>query len=1743
MKKEVPKKKHSFLRILAKILLGLVIFIILLLLFIGSPWGQGIIVNKVTSYISDKTDSKVEIENLFITPSGDIKMEGLYMEDKNGDTLVYSKELKANVPLWQLINGNGISVHDLDWTGLTANIVRKDSINGFNYQFLVDAFASADTTVTATDSTAGAMNINLGEMKFQDFDISYKDQVSGMNFIADIGLLDLKMQEMSLDSMQFQIGAARLINSDIDYSLEKASNSGNDSTAAPLPFLSFENLELQQVGVNYVSVPAGISLDMEIDQLNGEIPELDLEHQQYKIGSASVSNSKINYTLTEGISTPGDSTAAPLPVLSIKDVELKNVSGKYVSVPDGISAEADIEHLFAEIPELDMEQQIVNIKNIRLENSEIAVETSKVENSPENLAEKAVEPITQPEIFQWPDWKVSISHISLENNDVQYSTENTTSKKGNFDPNFISMEALTLVADDFYLRKGAAGIQLEKFVFVETSGLDLKQFSGNFQINEEKLNVENLNFRLNDNVLAGNVNLQYNSIADLIEHPENSRINANISTFELWLKDIFQFQPELRQNEYFLALSRKKLKGELRANGTLAHLRIPEARFSWGGSTTLNASGTIENPMDVEKINFDFPHFRMISTRNDLIQFIDEKQFSIKIPEKLALNGNFHGNPEDITADLVLETSSGNIDLNGSFTSEGQIAYDANLQVENLELGNILMNESLGNITLNLKSSGSGATLNELDATIDAEIEHFAYNNYDINNVPITGKLTDGQGRIYSGYDDENLKMDLEAFVQLDTVASTFITDFNIIGANLKALGIAKRDIRTAFHLYATFTGDAETYQANLNVNDAVAVYDNQTYLVGDVDVHAFVLPDSTVVDVNNRILQLELISNANPMATIKGFERHMDNYLTDEIRTDTVENPVVLRLRANVAQSPVLSKVILPELEEMDSVSVKVDFNEKERDLAAAIELPYINYNGSEVDSLFFYLESDKDSLAFDFGMNALTTGPLALKETHLLGNLVRKKLFLDFKSIYAGEQLVNVQSEISKNDGVFRVHLDPEELILNNNQWSIPADNAILISDKSMEFSDFQLSRNEQLIYFDSSLAEAEKEHIGISFENFNLQSLLSYFNPERLLAAGTMDGTFIIEEPFKKTGLIADLEIEDFSVMAVPLGHLSLDAEAIGSQEYSLDLALNGGNVNMDLTGSYVAQETSALLDLNMDLHELKMQAVEDFIPEELNNTSGSISGQMKVGGTLKKPDYEGNFHFDNSTFTVAKLGAAFTFPDETIRIDSTGIYMEDFDILDQNNNKMMVDGAIFTKTLLNPSFDLQLTANDFTALNSTEEDFDLFYGTASFDAEAHLTGDLNVPVLDLRLDVGPDTDVTYIIPSAELDVVERDGIVIFVNRENPDAILTQTAEEESVIITGFEVNSIISVDEDAIFNIVLDKETEDNFQVSGEGDLNFNVYSNGRTTLSGRYEMSDGYYEMSLYGLVNRRFDIAPGSSITWAGDPFDANLDIRAIYEVETSASSLMATQTSGASAGVSGRFRQELPFLVYLNVDGDLMHPKISFNIDMPEDEQGAVGGQVYGRIQQLNQQENELNKQVFSLLVMNRFFPQSMTDGSSGGTLTIARDNLNQALSDQLNMFSNQVLGNSGVKLNFAVDSFTDYQGASPEERTQLDITAEKSLMNDRLIVRVGSEVDIQGSTPVPGESSPVIGNVSIEYLLTEEGKLRLKAFRKNQYENVIDGQLVVTGIALIFMEEFNKFKELWHKAAVEETSKNTEK
>lgn len=1648
--KNIKGKIFKTLRILLRILLGVIILLILLVLFIRSPWGQNLLIDRYINSLSQKTGTVIRLDRAFISFSGDIEVNDLYLEDQTGDTLIYSKTLEASIPLWSIIKGQGISINSLRWDGLKANIKRRDTLNGFNFEFLSEAMSSKSKA--SPDSISKPLQVDLGEITLHDIVLNYKDDVSALETSINVGDLKMEVRDTDLEKMEFRIGDAAISNSNIVYA-QTGMSPESDTATSLLPFISLKNLKVNNVEVSYNSVPDSLKFYSEISEFETRHFLADLSNKNIKIGSIILNNSMVNLE------------------------------------------------------------------------SNVAQETIKTDKP--SISE-----------FEWPDWKLKVDKVSLGKDQITYFENGAVPQKGIFKPNALKFDRLQLEAGNIFYKNKEAGATVKDLAFQEASGMDLSNLAFGFRMNDSNMKINDLLLDLNQNYISGEANLKYTSFAKLLEKPEAVNFAMNINEMSVDPGEIFRFQPELRKNSYIEELSKKRLNGKFHFHGTLSELNIAALNLRWGKYTSLTANGVLKNPAGVEKMEMDLPHLVFKTTRPDVLNFIKEDSIGVKIPESLSLNGSFKGNMEKLHAKARLNSSDGNIDVDGDFSVNKPVTFNTDLIVNELNLGELLQNEKLGKLSLKLKASGEGGNINNLNSRVEANINSFTYNGYKIKDLPITGELENGKGTISSSYHDKNLNIKLNAFAQLDSVQPQIDANLDIIGARLDSLGLSSRDIRMAMEINASFKGNAQEYEISSNISKGVTVYNNQTYLLGDFNATAYVRPDSTSVKIANRMIDLDLESNANPQDFSRAIKRHFQSYLSDKIEIDTVNNPVNLKLKMNVNPAPVLTKVFLVNLTELDTVNMNVDFSEKERRLDSRIILPHIVYYGSKIDSLDFTLNSDPGNFKFDLGFTSLDAGPLVIHETHTEGSIRDKKLYLDFIANYMDKKLIQTKWVISREDDGLNLHLDPSGLILNQNPWNISTNNGISIGPKHLSFNNFKLSRNNRQMLISNRHPGVSGEHIGVDFSNFNLAVLLSYLNPETKLASGDLNGNLVIKEPFGNTALIADLGIKDFKIAEVDMGSLKLDASAKDSRNYQMNLTTKGGHADTEFTGSYKANDTAALLDMDLYLNKIDMKAVEGFSAGAIKNGSGSFSGHIELGGTTANPEYDGNLDFNNAGFNIALLNANFLLKNESLKLDNAGIYFDDFKVLDEKQNAFVINGNIKTESYLNPEFDLNFQAENFQALNSTKEDNDLFYGTAIFDLDATVKGDLNLPRIDMKLDVGPNTNMTYVVPENELAVQEREGMVIFVNRENPESILTQT-EEKSEIFAGYDIHALVSVDDDAAFKIVIDEETGDNFLVRGKGDLDFNIYPNGRTTLTGRYVMSGGHYEMSLYNLVKRRFEIADGSTITWSGDPFDAKLDVRAIYKVEASASSLMASSLSGADASIENQYRRQLPFLVYLNVDGELMQPSLSFNLDMPEDEQGVAGGQVYGRVKQLNNQEEELNKQVFSLLVLNRFYPEPGSSGSRGGTVNIARDNLNQALSDQLNMFSDKLLGDTGVNLNFGVDSYTDYQGESAQQRTQLDITAQKKLMGDRLIVSVGSEVDVQGGNQ-PGEpTSPIIGNVSIEYLLTPSGQFRIKGFRRNEFENVIDGQVIVSGIALIFTREFNEFREVWKNLIKEEVEK----
>src|SRR5690606_21455302 len=144
---------------------------------------------------------------------------------------------------------------------------------------------------------------------------------------------------------------------------------------------------------------------------------------------------------------------------------------------------------------------------------------------------------------------------------------------------------------------------------------------------------------------------------------------------------------------------------------------------------------------------------------------------------------------------------------------------------------------------------------------------------------------------------------------------------------------------------------------------------------------------------------------------------------------------------------------------------------------------------------------------------------------------------------------------------------------------------------------------------------------------------------------------------------------------------------------------------------------------------------------------------------------------------------------------------------------------------------------------------------------------------------------------------------------------------------------------------------------------------------------------------------------------------------------------------------------------------------------------------------------ESELNKQVFALIVLGRFVAENPFSSAAGGggAESMVRNSVSELLSSQLNNLAGDLI--AGVELNFDLQSTDDYSTGSLQNRTDLNVGVAQRLLHDRLKVTVGSNVEVEGGGQ-PGRSpSNIAGDIAIEYQLSKAGRYFLRVFRKNDY------------------------------------------
>jgi hypothetical protein len=475
----------------------------------------------------------------------------------------------------------------------------------------------------------------------------------------------------------------------------------------------------------------------------------------------------------------------------------------------------------------------------------------------------------------------------------------------------------------------------------------------------------------------------------------------------------------------------------------------------------------------------------------------------------------------------------------------------------------------------------------------------------------------------------------------------------------------------------------------------------------------------------------------------------------------------------------------------------------------------------------------------------------------------------------------------------------------------------------------------------------------------------------------------------------------------------------------------------------------------------------------------------------------------------------------------------LVFDHFTIKDSAGNRLDIHGRVITNNFSRYNYDLEINARNFQVMNTEKDRDKIYYGSLNVDARLHVKGTELKPMADGTITINNGTNFSFVIPQIEAGVAEREGIVVFVDMDTPenDSLFLAYDSLNNSGILGLDVTVNIEVKKEAIFNLVIDEANGDFLNVQGEALLSAGIDPSGKITLGGNYTLEKGAYQLT-YNFLQRKFEIEKGSTILWTGEPTAANLNVKAVYIANAAPLDLVVDQLP---VDINRNYYlQKLPFEVHLDMTGELLKPAIAFDIFLPEGNYGVsndIVTAVQSRLNSLRQEQGEVNKQVFSLLLLNRFVGQNPFAGSGEAFSfnSYARQSVSKLLTEQLNQLAADLI--NGVDINFDVVSTDDYTTGSRMNRTDLNIGLSKRLLNNRLKITVGSNFQLEGPQNSNQQNNNIAGNIAADYQLSKDGRYVLRFYRQNEYQGIVDGYIIETGVRFIFSVDYNRFMQIFRK------------
>lgn len=1316
---------------------------------------------------------------------------------------------------------------------------------------------------------------------------------------------------------------------------------------------------------------------------------------------------------------------------------------------------------------------------------------------------------------------LQINSLIIRNGEISYRVLSRPSRPGKFSADDINARNISAHIIINRITDDSLNVKVKRIAFDERCGFKLKSLSLSAIACRTKTKIENFKLELPATLIQiPSLQASYRMKNGQIEMP-TLQFDGSIKAPYISPSDLAVFVPTLTRLNMRPAL-------DIQFNGTGSSLTVKKISINTtDGSLQLVANGGVKNyPANPSW----YTNIDQLKAGQQAISNIYAVATGKNVPNIIERLGNVQitgyagGDKKNIASEGKLHTSPGNLTL--AFDKRGD-KITAHMETVRFNIGSLVNDNKLGHISANLNVHGSSKD----NFAAQGRVYDFDYNGYKYRSLNLNATYRNKRLEGKANIDDPNVQLTaIGTFVnngakpnlQLNANIAHFepntlrLTDkwqqtafAANIACDIKGSDINNADGSIELHDFAMRGPETEYNINNVSVKTG---YNNGNHFL-DVD------SDFGTIDINghfsyNTIVRSVLNMVAAKLPTIPGLTHKPQREFND------------FTLNASLNSTEWMNRLLGIPLEIHRPLNISGEIDDKNEKINLWCDVPSFTFNGNRFSDAFINVESPSDTLKADIRIKKLADRGKYMA-LHLNAgasdNHLNTSLSFRNNERHPLKGIINSSTVFAKDEeGVSTAYIDvlPSRATIGDTTWHV-APSSIIYSKNKLQVNSFSVSHDNQMLAINGTATKSENDSLLVTLNDIDVSYVLNLVNFHSVDFLGMASGEARIAGAFSEKPLLsADVIVKDFKFETGRMGTLYANV-GYNHEEGNIEInavAKDEDNRWTDING-YVSPKHN-YIDLAIDAHRTRAEFMESFCGSFMDNVNADINGNVNVVGPLNNINLVGKAVVDGSVrlsalnTTYWMRGDSVTFVPDEIKFKGDTLY-------DRNGNIGIMTGSIYHKHLTNLSYALKVKAKNLLAYDTHSFGDNTFYGTAYVTGDCDIKGKSGEVVIDI--DAVPEKNSILVYNAADQSSIGSTDFITWKDNNVEETDSTDTEHNNKVdISTNIRLNFLINCNPNATLKLIMDEKTGDYITLNGDGVLRASYFNKGSFDIYGNYIVDHGVYKLTIQNIIKKDFTFQKGGSISFGGDPYNAALNLKALYVLNS---------VSLADLNIGRSFsNNNVRVNCLMNITGNPNSPKVDFDLDMPN-----MSNDIKQMVYSLLNAEEEKNQQVLYLLAVGRFMAQDNNNNATGETPQYSQTSLamqsflSGTISQQLNSVLSNVINSSNW--NFGANISTGTEGFNNAEYEGM---LSGSLLNNRLLFngQFGYRDNANATTSF-------IGDFDLKYLLFPNGNLAINVYNKTNDRYFTRNSLNTQGLGVIMKKDFTRISDLFFWRKKEKTKK----